>query len=136
MADYVLSSGICQWQNGIQISVRHLDEISGVAEDDAMEVFENDYKDFQGAYAQGILIGGEAPELGFLWTSQGNYRKLSDLRGKIVVVDFWATWCGPCVRAFPNVRKLQERYKDYDVVIIGVTSVQAHRSFGRKESHY
>ena len=88
------------------------------------EVFENDYKDFQGAYAQGILIGGEAPELGFLWTSQGNYRKLSDLRGKIVVVDFWATWCGPCVRAFPNVRKLQERYKDYDVVIIGVTSVQ------------
>ena len=43
MADYVLISGICQWQNGIQISVRHLDEISGVAEDDAMEVFENDY---------------------------------------------------------------------------------------------
>ena len=40
MADYVLISGICQWQNGIQISVRHLDEI---AEDDAMEVFENDY---------------------------------------------------------------------------------------------
>ena len=37
MADYVLISGICQWQNGIQISVRHLDEISGVAEDDAME---------------------------------------------------------------------------------------------------
>lgn len=43
MADYVLISGICQWQNGIQISVRHLDEISGVAEDDAMEVFENGY---------------------------------------------------------------------------------------------
>ena len=43
MADYVLILGICQWQNGIQISVRHLDEISGVAEDDAMEVFENDY---------------------------------------------------------------------------------------------
>lgn len=43
MADYVLISGICQWQNGIQIFVRHLDEISGVTEDDAMEVFENDY---------------------------------------------------------------------------------------------
>lgn len=43
MADYVLISGICQWQNGIQISVRYLDEISGVAEDDAMEVLENDY---------------------------------------------------------------------------------------------
>ena len=43
MADYVLISGICQWQNGIQISVRHLDEISGGAEGDAMEGFENAY---------------------------------------------------------------------------------------------
>ena len=40
MADYVLISGICQWQNGIQISAWHLDEISGVEEDDAKEVFE------------------------------------------------------------------------------------------------
>ena len=41
-----------------------------------------------------------------------------------VLVDFWATWCGPCVGAFPNVRKLQEHYKGYPVVILGVTSVQ------------
>ena len=49
---------------------------------------------------------------------------MADLRGKVVIVDFWATWCGPCVRSFPNVRKLQERYKNYDVVILGVTSIQ------------
>ena len=46
------------------------------------------------------------------------------LEEKPVVVDFWATWCGPCVRSFPNVRKLQERYKNYPVVILGVTSIQ------------
>ena len=51
-------------------------------------------------------------------------KNLSDLRGKVVVVDFWATWCGPCVRSFPNIRTLQERYRGYEVVILGVTNVQ------------
>ena len=41
-----------------------------------------------------------------------------------VVVDFWATWCGPCIRSFPQVRELQARYDGMDVVIVGVTSVQ------------
>lgn len=41
-----------------------------------------------------------------------------------VLVDFWATWCGPCIASFPNVRELQARYADYDVVVLGVTSVQ------------
>jgi len=82
------------------------------------------YEDFKTLYAQGKLIGSEAPALHFLWSSDGKYKTLSDLKGKVVVLDFWATWCGPCVGAFPNVRKLQERYKGYPVVILGVTSVQ------------
>jgi len=86
---------------------------------------QDSYDYFQTLYAQGKLIGSEAPALHFLWNSEGKgYKTLSDLKGKVVVLDFWATWCGPCVRAFPNVRKLQERYKGYPVVILGVTSVQ------------
>ena len=75
-------------------------------------------------YAKRQLIGSEAPELDFIWTSGGKFQKLSDLKGKVVVVDFWATWCGPCVASFPNIRELQKRYKGYPVEIIGVTSLQ------------
>ena len=41
-----------------------------------------------------------------------------------MVIDFWATWCGPCVGAFPNVRKLQERYKGYPVEMSASTMAE------------
>lgn len=44
----------------------------------------------------------------------------------LAVVDFWATWCGPCVASFPKIRELQARYEGYDVVILGVTSIQGY----------
>lgn len=74
--------------------------------------------------AQGKLIGSEAPAIDFQWISSGDAKSLADLKGNVVVVDFWATWCGPCVGSFPNVRELQKRYKGYPVKIIGVTSLQ------------
>lgn len=75
-------------------------------------------------FAQGKLIGSPAPEIDFAWISNGDAKKLSDFKGKVVVIDFWATWCGPCVKSFPNIRELQKRYKGYPVEIIGVTSLQ------------
>jgi thiol-disulfide isomerase/thioredoxin len=80
-----------------------------------------------GAYARGALVGYTAPEIDFMWSTKplgSELTKLSDLKGKIVVCDFWATWCGPCVASFPNARKLQAHYTGSDVVLLGITSIQ------------
>ncbi len=78
-----------------------------------------------GAFARGELVGHVAPALDFTWTSSETpLASLADLRGKVVVLDFWATWCSPCVASFPRVRDLKERYADFPVAIVGVTSLQ------------
>lgn len=46
---------------------------------------------------------------------------LPDTAGKIVIVDFWASWCGPCKKAMPALKELHAAYKDKGVVIIGVS---------------
>ncbi len=76
--------------------------------------------------AKNALAGKPAPELNFTWSTRDGLKKLSDLKGKVVVIDFWATWCGPCVASFPNVRELTAHYKDLDVVVLGVTSIQGN----------
>jgi thiol-disulfide isomerase/thioredoxin len=81
-------------------------------------------------WARGELVNGPAPEITFDWSSTEALgtgtaiTSLADLKGRVVLVDFWATWCGPCVAAFPSVRELAARYKDYPVTILGVTSTQ------------
>jgi thiol-disulfide isomerase/thioredoxin len=83
-------------------------------------------KYFAGAYVRGRLLNHPAPKVDIQWASQGTPKSFADYKGKVVLVDFWATWCGPCVRAFPHMRDLKERYKDSNVEILGVTSVQGY----------
>lgn len=70
------------------------------------------------------LAGKPAPEL-VLQDIQGRTVKLSDLKGKTVLLDFWATWCGPCRADGPALDKLWNKYGDKSLMVIGISIDEA-----------
>jgi cytochrome c biogenesis protein CcmG, thiol:disulfide interchange protein DsbE len=61
-----------------------------------------------------------APDTKFL-TLEGKTAALSDYKGKVVLLDFWATWCGPCRMAMPGLQKMYESMKSKGLVVLGVS---------------
>lgn len=55
-------------------------------------------------------------------TSKGETFHLSDYKGKVVLLNFWATWCGPCVMEIPDLIKLQEKYGEKGFQIVGLSA--------------
>ncbi|MFL6302301.1 MAG: TlpA disulfide reductase family protein [Candidatus Sulfotelmatobacter sp.] len=56
---------------------------------------------------------------------QGNPWHLRDLRGKVVLVNFWATWCPPCRKEMPDLQALYDKYKDQGFVVVSISDEQA-----------
>ncbi|QJD85522.1 TlpA family protein disulfide reductase [Cohnella herbarum] len=84
--------------------------------------------------ASGAEVGARkaqlAPEFE-LTDLEGNSVKLSDYRGKTVLLNFWATWCRVCQAEMPHVEKLYRQYKDQDVIILSVNATSQERDVQR-----
>jgi len=65
--------------------------------------------------------GGKNESVDFSWMEGGQEKKLSDYKGKVVLLNFWATWCGPCKRELPDLSSLSTDLKDKDFKLIGVS---------------
>jgi cytochrome c biogenesis protein CcmG/thiol:disulfide interchange protein DsbE len=69
---------------------------------------------------EGKVLAGPAPNF-TLEDISGKSLTLTDVKGKVVIVDFWATWCTPCLMSIPELVDLQEKYKAKGLMVVGIS---------------
>lgn len=73
-----------------------------------------------------LSAGAMAPEIAAEgWLNADGAVRLADLKGKVVVVEFWATWCPPCRESIPHLNQLHRRWQGKNVVIVSLTDEPA-----------
>ena len=102
-------------------------------EEQAEEIAETDREIQKAAGLDRFALSGQAaPDFELPLLAGGTF-KLSEQKGKVVVIDFWATWCGPCVRALPEMKKLAEAYAENPEVVVVGFSTDEEKNRGQVE---
>lgn len=71
-------------------------------------------------HLEGMLEGNPAPDFNLV-NVNGDKVSLHDLKGKYIYIDFWATWCGPCIKEIPSLKKLEEKYKGGNISFVSIS---------------
>jgi cytochrome c biogenesis protein CcmG, thiol:disulfide interchange protein DsbE len=79
--------------------------------------------------ASALDSGAPVPEIG-LTDLSGKRIDLASLKGKVVIIDFWASWCAPCKQEMPILERLFQKYKDRGFVVVGVSVDQEDANVG------
>jgi peroxiredoxin len=138
-----------QWPEGtlpgVQFAMYRIDQktfqvykVSTYAEETTEVAFYEGESPASGMKSEGVsMIGMEAPDF-TLSDPSGKPVHLRDLRGKVIVVDFWATWCGPCRALMPQIQKMHEQLASKGLIILGLDvgeDVGKVATFAKKQSY-
>ncbi len=82
---------------------------------------------------EGIFVGDRAPDFTIL-DREGNEISLSNFKGKPIFLNFWASWCPPCVEEMPYIQNIYNTYKDKDVVVLAINVTAAEKN-GEKDTN-
>ena len=119
-----LQAGITRSYNAYKDTVSYSDSAKA-ANDKLKKDFESLLKNFQSVKEKLSLIGKKAPEIKFAYVYNADSSKtFNALRGKVTILDFWTTWCMPCIIGFTELDDLIKRYGDKGLKVISITSFQ------------
>jgi cytochrome c biogenesis protein CcmG/thiol:disulfide interchange protein DsbE len=83
---------------------------------------------YAGIHEHVVLAGDTAPEFS-LTADNGQTVSLPDLKGKVLVLNFWASWCAPCIQETPSLSQLAQQFADKGVVVLGVSVDKDQRAY-------
>ncbi|NER14732.1 redoxin domain-containing protein [Leptobacterium flavescens] len=73
------------------------------------------------------IKGQPAPSLNFKLVSDNSEHSIEEFKGDVVLLNFWATWCAPCLKEMPDLNRLQEKYKDKGLTVIALSDEKRER---------